>query len=378
MPLNRILFISQTGGFAGGVERFIYQAAGALAGAGVTVTGVFMQPGRNSELFAKRFAETGWGMAAVAAQARSADLVWIHKCGDLAGVQRACADARQVLYVHDHDYTCFRRHKYYPLGRINCSRPAGPFCRWCGSLSRGHGSWDDFLANLAAVRRFPLVLAGSDFMLRCLAENGVAPARLRRLEPLIDLIRRPDPKPFDPDATPRLLYIGRLIRGKGVDLALRAAAKLDRNRPWQLRIVGDGEDLNFCRGLAAKLGIGDRVEFTGYSAAPEEYCADALCAVFPSRWQEPFGMTGCEAMAQGLPVVGFDTGGVRQWLRDGENGLLVTPPGNVPALARALERVLTHPEEAARWGENGRKALAEITPERFAERALALFEEVFA
>lgn len=85
-------------------------------------------------------------------------------------------------------------------------------------------------------------------------------------------------------------------------------------------------------------------------------------------------MTGCEALAQGLPVVGFDTGGVRQWLRHEENGLLVRA-GEVKAFTGALERLLRHREEAARLGENGRRDLLAITPEHFASRFAALLEE---
>ena len=376
MPVKgkRILFVSETGGFSGGVERFIAQASTALRNIGVRTAGVFMRRGRDSELFLEHFDSTGWGMAALATEVTQADVIWLHKCTSLAEISRACGKTPQVLYVHDHDYTCFRRHKYYPVGRINCRWAAGPWCRVCGSLSRGHGQWGQFQENREALKRFPLLLAGSDFMLEEMAANGVERERLKRLEPLIDLRRREKARSEETARGTRFLYVGRLIRGKGVDLALQALARLPREEEWRFRIVGDGEDSDYCRDLAVRLGIEERVEFTGYTSRPEEYYADAQCAIFPSRWQEPFGMTGCEAMAQGVPVVGFDTGGVRQWLHNEQNGLLV-PPRDVTAMAQALERVLRHPADAWRWGENGRKEMARYTADAFATHALALIEE---
>jgi glycosyltransferase involved in cell wall biosynthesis len=61
--------------------------------------------------------------------------------------------------------------------------------------------------------------------------------------------------------------------------------------------------------------------------------------VAPSLWQEPFGLVAVEAMAAGKPVIASRTGGLADIVRDGESGLLV-PPGDAPALAAALERLL--------------------------------------
>ena len=84
--------------------------------------------------------------------------------------------------------------------------------------------------------------------------------------------------------------------------------------------------------------------------------------ILPFFWQEPFGLVGPEAMARALPVVAFRTGGVDEWLRDGENGLAV-PPRDIPAFAAAVDRLLADREERIRLGRRGREGVRE----RFSE-----------
>jgi type III pantothenate kinase len=79
------------------------------------------------------------------------------------------------------------------------------------------------------------------------------------------------------------------------------------------------------------------------------FYAGARFAVVPSRWPEPFGMVGPEAMARGRPVIGFAAGGIPDWLDDGVTGLLV-PPGDIGGLTRAMDRLLGDPALTAAMG----------------------------
>lgn len=76
-------------------------------------------------------------------------------------------------------------------------------------------------------------------------------------------------------------------------------------------------------------------------------------AVFPSLWQEPFGLTGIEAMSCGIPVVGFDVGGVSEWLKNGYNGILV-PERDTTAMAGAIDQLLNDKELRKSLGKNAR------------------------
>ena len=144
-----------------------------------------------------------------------------------------------------------------------------------------------------------------------------------------------------------------MIRGKGVDLLLHALAKMSTGS-WHATLVGSGTHLNACRSLAEQLGIASRVSFSGHVQHErlEEYYARSRCVVVPSRWPEPFGMVGLEAMARARPVAAFAVGGIPDWLVHGETGLLVDE-ADVDGLARAMERLLDDAPAAEAMGVAG-------------------------
>jgi glycosyltransferase involved in cell wall biosynthesis len=99
--------------------------------------------------------------------------------------------------------------------------------------------------------------------------------------------------------------------------------------------------------------------------------AGAQALVMPSRWAEPFGIAGLEALSLGVPVVGSRVGGIPEWL-DESCGWLV-PPGDAPALARALAEA-SDPVEAAARGARGR---ARATARFREEDLMAQLEAVY-
>ncbi len=149
-----------------------------------------------------------------------------------------------------------------------------------------------------------------------------------------------------------LVFAGQLIRGKGVDVMLRALAQV-RTR-FEAVILGEGSHRAKCERLCAELGLSDRVSFKGFIPAAEirAYYREATAVLVPSVWPEPLGLVGLEAMQYGLPVVGFDAGGVREWLHDGETGLLV-PCMDTTGFAAAIDTLLTDKAKARAMGERG-------------------------
>jgi glycosyltransferase involved in cell wall biosynthesis len=100
--------------------------------------------------------------------------------------------------------------------------------------------------------------------------------------------------------------------------------------------------------------------------------------VYPSVWDEPFGMPLVEAMACGVPVVSPRSGGIPEFVKDGENGLLVER-GNADALGQALMEVLANPERRQRMGQKGRKLVdASLTWQHVARNFLTSIEAVEA
>ncbi len=162
-------------------------------------------------------------------------------------------------------------------------------------------------------------------------------------------------------SVPPLIYAGRLLRAKRVDLLVRAVALLAPRHPGTLLTVfGAGPHLEELIRLAGELGISDRVDFRGHVETSEEvwrHLGQARIAVQPSE-REGFGLFPLEAMAAGLPVVYCESpeSAVPELVRHGVEGIC-TPPEPAP-LAAALDRLLTDGEE---WRRLQRNALERAT-----------------
>ena len=213
----------------------------------------------------------------------------------------------------------------------------------------------------------------SDFVKRRAIERGhwrVDPAA-PVVPPGIDLTDFPITGRRPPPWSWRLLYVGRVDPVKGVATLIRALALLPQAR---LEIVGGGPRtyLADMKALAASLGVGDRVTF---SRCPRNELRakylDADVLVFPSEWDEPFGLVPIEAMACGVPVVATATGGAAEFLRDRGNCLIfrAQDPTSLAAAVNALadDRALV---EAL--VEDGRTTASIFTIDRYAERLLDL------
>jgi glycosyltransferase involved in cell wall biosynthesis len=132
---------------------------------------------------------------------------------------------------------------------------------------------------------------------------------------------------------PRFLFVGRLARPKGLDMALRALGQL-KERQWTLDVVGDGPQRGEWEALAAEMGLQDRVTFQGFRDDVEAWMARSACLLFTS-YQEGMPLTVLEALSVGIPILASDI----EQLRPLASGPLV-PPMDVEAWRRAIEKVL--------------------------------------
>lgn len=175
--------------------------------------------------------------------------------------------------------------------------------------------------------------------------NGVALERIRAVAP-------------QPDAA-ALLYAGRLMREKRLELVLRALAERDMP-PLRLTIIGDGPDRTRLEALTRELNLAAQVRFLGRlpeSDAMWRHLAAAQIAVQPSA-REGFGMFALEAMALGVPVLYCESpdNAMRDVVRDGMEGLCVA--ATPQAVAAGLRKLLQDPELRLSLGRNA-KARAE-------------------
>ena len=174
---------------------------------------------------------------------------------------------------------------------------------------------------------------------------------------------------------PLVLFVGRLETRKGVDILLKALARVIRETQARLVLAGSGNH-SFYRDLAQSLGIPDKVIFLGF--VPEETLRllYSSCDLFvlPSRL-EGFGLVALEAMAAGKPVVATKVGSIPELIKAGQNGLLVQP-GDENELAQAIIQLLSDSSLASSIGRNNlRIAKSHYSWQSTAQKTEQLYRE---
>lgn len=146
------------------------------------------------------------------------------------------------------------------------------------------------------------------------------------------------------DGSFRIVYVGRLMRAKGVDILLRSVAGLEF--PFVLDIVGDGPARADLEQLAVELGIESCVCFHGWQphASTTDFYLRSHVMVHPGRWPEPQGITVLEAAALGVPLIVSDVGGPVWTLRDA--ALRFRPEDHIE-LRKQITRLQSDPKLAA-------------------------------
>ncbi|MBN2304980.1 MAG: glycosyltransferase family 4 protein [Anaerolineae bacterium] len=176
----------------------------------------------------------------------------------------------------------------------------------------------------------------------------------------------PDLFPYKPRShTPeRLLFVGRLVSHKGVHTTIEAMHRLTQNEHYpalELTIVGDTTPSPYMERLHALIRSGQLdqrvhfISFTDRDALPTIYQQHDIL-LFPSVWEEPFGITLLEAMASGLAVVGTGSGGSGEILRHGDTGLCF-PPDDTEACAEHIKTLLDDPAYFESLRQQGRAAV---------------------
>lgn len=212
-----------------------------------------------------------------------------------------------------------------------------------------------FESEREALAQATHVVATSGFTAQALVDYGVTQERLSVVPPGVE------PAPLAEGsgrAAPALLCVATLVPRKGHDVLLNALSAL-ADKPWTLDLVGsdrlDVRHAHQLQRLTTRLGLNARVAFRGELSREqlERAYNGADLFVLASHY-EGYGMVLTEAVARGLPVVAAAGGAVPYTLPEGAG--LLAPPGDVQALAGALNRVLGNAELFAQLAEGARAA----------------------
>ncbi len=189
-----------------------------------------------------------------------------------------------------------------------------------------------------------------------LVSRGIPTERIAVVHPGVDADHFSPLPGASRSSPPRLVYIGRLKRYKGVEYLLQALALARRERPdLSLDIAGSGDDRPRLEQIAAGLKQGNAIRFLGFVSEETKLALlrGAIANVFPSP-KEGWGITVMEAAACGTPSLASDSPGLRDSVRDGETGQLV-PHADVPAMAAAMLQLAADPAQVERLGTAARR-----------------------
>lgn len=341
---------------AGGAEIHLFEIFGRLASAGHRV----------------RLVCSGWAGAPAHAQLQGIDVHRVGRRNSFAvlgrgAVRRATRAERPDVLVEDIN----------KLPLFLASMTDLPFCALVphlfGETAFQEAPWP--MAATVWMAERPLARAYRRAAFHAISEStrddlvarGVRAERIRVVHPGVDG-ERFCPSPAEPRAAePRFLYVGRLKRYKGIDLAIEALAVARRSRPdLRLDIAGTGDHRPALERLAAARGLDSAVTFHGFvsEARKISLLRGAWANVFPSP-KEGWGITVVEAAACGTPSLASDSPGLRDSVRHMETGYLV-PHGDVNALAARMLELAGNPALVARLGAAARRFAERLTWERSA------------
>ncbi len=185
-----------------------------------------------------------------------------------------------------------------------------------------------------------------------------------------DLFRRLPDERRDGD----LVFVGRLVTEKGVDVLLRAIRKMKgEGLVPRLTIIGDGPEAAKLRVLAKELEIDAQITWAGVRQGMDlvrELNRHSI-QVVPSTYEEPFGIVALEGIACGCVLVGSERGGLIDAI--GACGITFAN-GDAAALATCLETLLTHPEKLSQYRNQAAQHLSKFTRATVAEKYLSIMK----
>lgn len=314
------------------------------------------------------------------------DLIHLYDIGNPMIATLCCSLKPTIQSVLNHSFYCPGGEKYLPfLGKI-CHRPFGLGCLSSAFLTHCNSIRPSILLSsygrsrqMMGLGRRLIFLAPSDYQASCLAQSGCPPATVKVLHPFTPLpdltLQESARRTSEP---PLLLFVGRIVPQKGLHMLLRALSAVQS--PFRLVVAGVGPDLGRNQGLAAELGLQQRVNFVGW-VNPEQrsaYYRQASVVVVPPAWPEPFGLVGIEAMSYAKPVVAFRVGGIPEWLEDLTTGFLVEPY-HLRTMGSKIDDLLLDPDRAREMGQKGRQRVQRLfSEEAYLTNLLEIYDQTLS
>ena len=377
----KVVWVSHSGGPIGGAELALIEATKALLAKGVDLRVVLPWHGD----LVTRLDQLG-------VSTHVTHFSWWVTRGKETGLW---ARARNVIYNISAARKLARYLRSSGADVVVSNTLASPVGSWAAALARaphvwyvhelfgrsGHDLYFDLgeRLSLALMRRLSDTIIANSHTVLSEFKKHLPADKLRVIYFGID-VPEIEVDTYVPEAGLNLIHVGILSPGKRQEDVVRALAMLaGQGLDLRLTLLGDehAEYGSRLRELSAELGVEERVRFVPFVVDPFSYIAAADCLVTCSRG-EGFGRVTVEAMKLGKPVVGAESGGTAELVRDGETGLLFRV-GDVDDLARKLESLYRDRTLLAKMGRNAREwACANFNLEKYSTELLDVLEAAVA
>ncbi|MFH1903481.1 MAG: glycosyltransferase family 4 protein [Candidatus Omnitrophota bacterium] len=297
------------------------------------------------------------------------DIVHIHNLQNPFSIAEALKMSPRVRSIHDPRLYCFNSWRILPRTKEICPYPLGYKCLTEGCLlpdlltfsNKGRNAIPSYL-SYRLHRKMDKIILESQAMIACILQNGYREEQIAylpnftRTYDLTDVLER-NARLARPNEN-SIVFVGRASYEKGIDYLLEAVALL--KIPFRLYLITGGDYMPLVYKKIRDLKLKDKVEAPGILSYEKtrDYYSMADVVVVPSVWIEPFCLVGIEAMANAKPVVAYRTGGIPDWLVDGQTGLLAECR-NAANLAEKIENLLLDKDKAKAYGLAGFKRVQE-------------------
>ncbi len=314
---------------------------------------------------------------------KDGDLIHVHTLSDYRLLEILFQLAPVFRSMHEPRMICPAHTKFWRFNKQICDQPFGFHCL-LHAYTQGCASRNPqrlisaFLNTRAEIQhlseRYTGVFVMSEYMKREAILAGFPQEKLI-LNPYFTQIRKAEAAAITPPT--RLIFVGRLIEHKGVDLMLEAVIHLmASNQDLTLSICGSGLHEGRYKDMVQKANLLSRIHFEGWlpHEAIHQKIEEADILLFPSVYPEAFGIVGIESMMLGKPVVGFDVGGVGTWLKHEISGILVKDV-SAESFKEGILRLLNDPALLSKIQQHGRAlAIEQFSPSVHLEKLLGAYQ----
>jgi len=290
------------------------------------------------------------------------DIIYLHIVSNPLLIEKLIELKPTIQYIHNHNLYCpsaFMSTRLFKCpGKFNFLCFIYCLSGNCRGCKPGHAlkRFKIVKANLSIAKKLDALIVASEYMKQRLINNGISEDKIYVI-PYFAYPKQSDAQNIKGNM-PTILFVGRICKFKGIDYLIKALKYI--KQPCKLIIAGDGYYMDYVKKLSRRLKVDKYIEFRGWlnQKELEECYRQSLVVVMPSIWPEPFGIVGIEAASYAKPIVAFDVGGISEWLKDGEDGLLVEEL-DIKTLAEKMKILLKDSGLAIRFGIHGKQMVEE-------------------